>query len=53
MNKNVKLGLIGRKRLLNKKEEDSSQNSESGKEKKSYVKYVKKRNINIIAQDAK
>ena len=42
MNKNVKLGLIGRKRLLNKKEEDSSQNSDSEKEKKILCEICKK-----------
>ena len=46
MNKNVKLGLIGRKRLLNKKdkekEEASSQNSESDSEKKILCEICKK-----------
>ena len=42
MNKNVKLGLIGRKRLLNRKKEDSSQNSENEEEKKALCEICKK-----------
>ena len=46
MNKNVKLGLIGRKRLLNKKDKEkveaSSQNSESDSEKKILCEICKK-----------
>ena len=45
MNKNAKLGLIGRKRLLNKKEkkeDDSSISSQSEEEKKELCEICKK-----------
>jgi len=45
MNKNAKLGLIGRKRLLNKKEkekEEDSISSQSDKEKKELCEICKK-----------